>query len=131
MLLSDLGHFCSDVLERELMKVINRNQHKERPYWILVVNKSRYSGPKISAKQTKDVLLKGNIINTILVVIPDKLMLPPCRQLGTALLKVDNRKGRTKWVYVLPPDKPVMQPVDFVGESEFIGESAKGIPILN
>lgn len=131
MLLIDFGQWCSDILEREITKVINRNQYRERPYWVLVVSKSRYAGPKSSAKQTKDVILKGNVINTTLILIPDKSMLPPCRQLGTALLKVNNKTGQSKWVYVLPPDKPIMQPVEYDGESEFVGKSARGIPILH
>jgi len=129
MLLGDLGRWCSEVLDRELAKIIDRNQFRENPYWIMVVNKTHYAGPKASAVETKDVLLKNNIINTTLVIIPEETMLPYYRQLGTALLKVDNKKGQAKWIYILPPDIPIMQPVEFDGESEFVGRSARGIPI--
>jgi len=129
MLLGDLGHWCGEVLDRELTKIIDRNQYRENPYWIMVVNKTRYAGPKSGVEQTKDVLLNGNIINTTLVIIPDESMLPSHRQLGTALLKVDNKKGQAKWIYILPVDAPLMQPVEFDGESEFVGKSARGIPL--
>jgi len=131
IILGDLTKWCSEILERELTKVIDRNQYRENLYWIMVINKPRYLGPKQGVKETKDVLLKGvnRIINTTLVVIPDKSMLPSHRQLGTALLRVDNRKGEAKWIYVLPVDAPLTQPVDFDGQSELVGKSAQGIPL--
>lgn len=131
MILGDFTEWCKSVVYRELDKIINRFQSVKMPYWILVVTKPHYAGPTASAAQTKDVLLKGNVINVRYVVIYNKAQLPAQRQLGTALLKVDNRTGQARWVYVLPSDMPFTQSVEFDKESTFVGKSAQGIPGLN
>ena len=131
MILGDFTEWCKTVVYRELDKIINRFQHIKMPYWILVMTKPHYAGPTSSAKQTKDVVLKGNVINTRFVVILNEWQLPAQRQLGTALLKINNQTGETDWVYILPRDMPFMQPVELDAESEFVGKSALGIPGLN
>ena len=131
MILGDFTEWCKSVVYRELDKIINHFQSVTEPYWILVLTKPHYAGPMASAQQTKDVLLKGNVINVRFVVIFNKAQLPPQRQLGTALLCVNNRIGETRWIYILPSDMPFTQPVEFDGESAFVGKSAQRIPGLN
>ena len=131
MIVGEFTEWAKSVLYRELDKIINRFQHIRTPYWILVMTKPHYAGPTASAEQTKDVVLKGNVINTRFVVILDKRQLPAQRQVGTALLKIDNRIGQTEWIYILPRDMPFTQPVELDVESEIVGKSAQGIPGLN
>jgi len=131
MLLGDFTEWCKTVLYRELDKIINRFAYLKDPYWIMIITKPHYAGPTESAQKTRDIVLGGNVINVRFVIIANRNQLPAVRQLGTALIKVNNRTGQTKWVYVLPLDAPFTQPVEFEGESELVAKSAQGIPGLN
>jgi hypothetical protein len=130
MILGDFTEWCKSILYRELDKIINRFQGVKDPYWILILTKPHYTGPTDSAKQTKDVLVGGNVINTRFVVILNKSQLPAFRQIGTALLKVDNKAGQADWVYILPRDLPFTQPVEFGEESMIVAKSAQELSLM-
>ena len=139
MLLGDIGYMGNEVLYRELVKIVNSHQHwKDEPYYIFIELKPNYLGPRMddSPQKTKMVFLKNvkHIIHNKITVAQTKEILVRVlpfgmRQLGTACAKIDNKEGKFKWLWVLPPDTPIMQPVEFDGESEFVGKSAKGISL--
>jgi hypothetical protein len=132
MLLGDITNGVKDILWKQMSRVIERYAHLRDIYWILVIIKDHYNGPKDCVKQTMNVCLKGQPINITLCVIKNKSQLPAQRQLGTALWRINNQTGENKCLYVLPIDRPITQDVIWTPESSrLIEKSVQGIPLVH
>ena len=140
----DVLHWATAKLHEDLTNIIMNMQHHPRPYFMLIHVKDGYHGPpagmtgrirndllnskyeptakeKIEGVRTVDqskVKVSSNLI--ILMDNPPSIPL-----ISTSLLRVDNKQGRVNWVYILPPDKPILWGADMGEASEFVYKSAE------
>ena len=140
----DVLAWATEELHRNLTNVILNMQNHPRPYFMLIHIHDGYDGklgglghkvrndllnskdqitPKdiTAGERTIDLSKKKTTHNIIML-----LDYPPAIPLlSTSLLKVDNRRGRVDWIYILPPDKPVIWGADMGEQSQFVFQSAK------
>jgi len=126
----DFHAWCTQELHRNLEKVINANQFRRKPYYLLVIINNGYEGPPAGNRNvirpTKTMDLSGKKVMRCVINIIDE---PPLMKLiGSLLWRVDNRIGLAQCLYALPPDKPT---IGEAGEciSDLVSESAQNMPI--
>lgn len=127
----DFHTWCTQNLHRSLEKVINANQHRENPYYLLVIVKDGYEGPPAGTKNeirpTKELDLSGKKVIRVIINILSQT--PAVKMIGSLLWMVDNKIGLAKCLYALPPDKPIKGP-EGECESELVFKSGQGMPLL-
>lgn len=127
----DFNTWCTQNLHRSLEKVINANQHRENPYYLLVIIKDGYEGPpagiKEEIRQTRDIDLSGKKVMRVTINIMSR---PPIvKMLGSLLWRVDNGIGQAECLYALPPDIPIIGP-EGECDSELVFKSGQGMPLV-
>ena len=83
----------------------------------------------VSGERIMD-LSKKKVVHNIVVLMENPPLIP---LISTSLLRVDNAQGRVNWIYILPPDKPVIWGAEMGEASEFVFKSAVAAkaPIIN
>lgn len=136
-LTKDVTIWMTDELHKMLTKVIMAKENHPRIYYIMVVMKDHYMGP--TAVRHNHLLNKGKAgIRTMDLsgkhVLHNRLILidnpPPVPLISTSLWRIDNKAGRAKCCYILPPDKPILYGEQMGESSEFIFRSAQGAPLI-
>jgi hypothetical protein len=116
----DLRQCMGEDFMKNVYAVINRNQHRAEPYWLLV-----------------HTSVIGRHVHTRIVIMgrenfvrDDQGRVIPL--LDTILLKVDNRKGDLEVVWALPADIPDTQAI-YGDVVESVAEQAWNLnmPIIN
>ena len=136
----DVKLWATKVLHDGLEAVINAKSNYSLPYYILVIMKSGYQGPPAignnnellrggkKSKGTKTIDMSKKRVMThrfILISEPPKIPL-----IGSALVYVNNKTGQVRFMYILPPDKPMIGGFDVELESETVVKSGAGMPIM-
>ena len=137
----DITQWAQKVLHDGLEAVINSKAHRRTPYFILVIIKEGYDGPAAKAgdsyllhgrqrqeSRMKTVDLSKKRVVTNRFVILDKAPLTP--MIGSSLWRIDNKIGRIECLYILPPDRPMIEGFTVGVDSETVAKSAKGMPIV-
>ena len=146
MLSGEFNDWVTGEFHANLERIINKKQHRRRPYFILVHMTSGYTGPLAMGndnhliatdKQLQEV--EGSRIATTDVDLSKKTVvhvkmicletMPPLKMIGTSLWRVDNVLGDVRCMYILPADKPIIEGPEMEAESKLIFESAKGMPL--
>lgn len=111
LLLGQARNECAHDLARTLEGVINANMHRAS-YFILVHAKRHPLIPKA--------------LRTVVTLLSQK----PPKMLGTICFAIDNRAGRAKRLWVLPPDIP--RPLSLAGRDFALDAAAgaAGLPII-
>ncbi len=140
----DVLHWATDNLHENLTNIIMNMQGHPRPYFMLIHISDGYHGrpaslvgkirndllnsqykPKTSEiiqdERTID-LSKSKVSHDIIVLMDNP---PPQPLISSSLLRVDNKQGRVNWIYILPPDKPILWGADMGEASEFVYKSAE------
>ena len=139
-------------LHENLTNIIINMQNHPRPYYMLIHVKDCYDGVPagLVGKLRNDLLgtkytptpsemragvrtmdLSNQRTASNLIVLSDNPPIVPL--ISTSLLRVDNKQGRVNWIYILPPDKPIIYGADMGEASEFVFKSAanSNAPIVN
>lgn len=120
----DFRLWATAVLHKELTKIINFKQNRQRPYYILVIIKKGYFGPPAnSPNKTVDKNFEGKIVFTTRYAILERPPVVP--MFSSGLFRVDNRIGEVKCLYMLPPDAPMIETGNEEDGSELVFKSAK------
>jgi len=148
----DVLHWATAGLHKNLTNIIMNLQHRREPYYMLIHVTDGYHGkPAGLIGKIRNDLLNSNTVLTPAEVLAGertvdlskkkvsgtRIMLmenPPAIPLiSSSLLRVDNVQGRVNWIYILPPDKPIIWGADMGEASEFVYKSAKAAnaPIVN
>ena len=139
----DIKAWATADLNERLESVINAKSSMREPYWLLILFGDGYHGPLAQgnnnyllhggAKQksgTKTVdMSKMRTMHQTIMILP-KHKVPPVPLVGTALVYVNNKTGQVKFVYILPPDKPMIGGFDVELDSETVQKCGKGMPIV-
>lgn len=127
MLTGDVRVFLTENLHKNLERVINKLQGWRDVYYILVKVSDKYMGPHQTAKESRVINTENKrIIHNRFVVMEERPMIP---FLSTMLWEINNKIGRAKCLYVLPPDKPMID-CELEGGSEIVFKSAQGMPLI-
>ena len=90
-----------------VMSIINKNQYRRKPYYIMLQMSKGYNGQPtglaMAGNQTADVPVEGKKIIHKIFAILDK---DPGPRLNTVLWRIDNRKSKVDLVRSLPKDIP-------------------------
>lgn len=125
----DFQSWCTQNLHRELEKVINANQWRQRVYFLLVIVGDGYEGPpagKREIRPVKEMDFTGlKVMHTTINIIDRP---PPIPMIGSLLWMVNNKIGLAKCLYALPPDHPTIGG-DGECSSELVTKSAQNMPI--
>jgi hypothetical protein len=132
-----------------LERIVNAKKARVKPYFIRIGVSSGYGGvlavendnhliatdeqKKVAAKRrisTTEINLEGKRVIRNIVHILEPEDVPPVPLLATSLWRVDNVRGEVKCIYILPPDKPMIEGVELESVSKVIFESAKGMPLF-
>jgi hypothetical protein len=116
----DMRQSLGEDLMKRVEQVVNDNQHRPEPYWLLIYNQKA-----------------GMIIRTKILIM-GRLNFPRNEQgkvipmLGTICIKVDNKLGRLDIVWALPRDIPETQEI-YGDVIEDVAKQAMafGMPIAN
>ena len=136
-------HWATANLHENLTNIIMNMQNHPRPYFMLIHVTDGYHGKPagmvgmirndlLSSKYVPDVkevlqgertldLSKVKVSATRIILMDDPPSIP---LVSSSLLRVDNKQGRINWVYILPPDKPILWGADMGEASEFVYHSA-------
>lgn len=139
----DVLHWATANLHKNLTNIIMNMQGHPRPYFMLIHVSDGYHGrPAELVGRTRNDLLGSKyepIAKEILQgertidmskvkVSSTRIMLmdnpPGVPLISSSLLRVDNKQGRINWIYILPPDKPILWGADMGEASEFVIRSA-------
>lgn len=139
----DVLHWATANLHENLTNIIMNLEDHPRPYFMLIHVSDGYHGVPagmvgtvrndllnskyipnkkeiLQGERTVD-LSKSKVSGTRIVLMDN----PPNQPLiSSSLLRVDNKQGRVNWIYILPPDKPILYGVDMGEASEFVYKSA-------
>ena len=149
--------WATEELHKNLTNIIINMQNHPRPYYMLIHMTDGYHGKPAELVGK----IRNDLLNSTHVPSPDEFVkgeriidlskmkvvhntinlyeewhLPkyvPVPLISTSLIRVDNRQGRAQWIYILPPDKPVIWGCDIGEQSEFVFRSAvkSNAPIVN
>lgn len=90
-----------------VMSIINKNQHKRRPYYIMLQISKGYAGQPVGLARAEhpivDVRVEGKKLIHKIFSILDR---DPGPLLDTVVWRIDNRRGRVDLVRSLPRDCP-------------------------
>lgn len=140
----DVLHWATANLHENLTNIIMNMQGHPRPYFMLIhvtdgyhgkpagligkicndLLNSKYTPTNVEMKlgeRTID-LSKSKVSGTRIVLMDNPPGIP---LISTSLLRVDNKQGRVNWIYILPPDKPILWGADMGEASEFVYKSAE------
>lgn len=140
----DVLHWATANLHENLTNIIMNLQGHPRPYFMLIHVSDGYHGklagmvgklrndllnskyvPKIvevmQGERTVD-LSKSKVSHTTIMLMDNPPTVP---MISSSLLRVDNKQGRVNWVYILPPDKPILWGAEMGEASEFVYKSAE------
>lgn len=144
--------WATEELHKALTNIIINMQNHPRPYFMLIHIKDNYDGMLggFGHKNRNDLLQtthiptpaefvqgariidlsKKKVIHNVIILMDKPPAVP---MISTSLIRVDNKQGRASWVYILPPDKPVIWGADMGEQSEFVFRSAakSNAPIVN
>lgn len=110
MIIGELRQEIGEEVCKELQKAVNEYQHLKK-YWILVYT-------------NMDIMMPGVIRTKIMVINKQK----PPKMLGSMCFQVDNKKGKTDRLWVLPLDRPW----DFEGDViNSVLLDAQGMPVIH
>lgn len=140
----DILHWATETLHQNLTNIIMNMQGHPRRYYILIHVSDGYHGrpaglvgkvrndllnskydPKVSEvmQGERTIDLSKSKVSATRIVLMDN---PPSQPLiSSSLLRVDNKQGRVNWIYILPPDKPILWGADMGEASEFVYRSAE------
>lgn len=139
----DVLHWATQNLHENLTNIIMNMQNHPRPYFMLIHVSDGYHGKPASLIGTirNDLLNSGYIPDTKEIVQGERTVdlskskvsatrivlmdnAPSVPMISSSLLRVDNKQSRVNWIYILPPDKPIVWGVDMGEASEFVYKSA-------
>ena len=143
----DVKAWCTKVLHDDLERIINAKSGYSLPYYILIIMKEGYDGPaafgnsnellhgedkglKPHTGETKDVDLSKKRVMTHRFIILNENKVPKIPMLGSSLVYVNNKTGQIRFMYILPPDKPMIPGFDVELESETVKKCEKYMPIV-
>lgn len=126
----DVTAWATKVLHDSLEAVINSKASRREPYFILVIIKDGYFGPAVSnsGHDMKTVDMSHQKVVTNRLVIMDRAPLVP--MIGTSLWRIDNKTGEVRCIYILPPDRPMVEGFTVGEDSASVAKCAKGMPII-
>ena len=141
----DIKGWATKVLHDELETIVNSKSSYSLPYYIVITMKEGYDGPaaygnnnellhgddkktKPRRGKTKTVNMEGQRVMTQRFILVNKPPLIPL--VGSAVVYVNNKTGEVKFLYILPPDKPMIGGFDVELESEAVLRAEKGMPIV-
>lgn len=132
MTFGDFQLWMTQNLHEELTKIIMEHQHLDNPYYMIVIPKKGYHGPPaknlVGCTNTKTMDLEGKTVFTNRIIIMHHP--PAVPLLGSALWKVDNKKGKVDNIYVLPPDTPTLRGGNEEQGSELVFKSGQNMPLF-
>lgn len=143
----DIKQWATKVLHDELESIINAKSHYSLPYYILIIMKEGYQGPAAYGNnnellhgddkgltphtgQTKSVDLSNQRVMSHRFILLNENKVPKIPLIGSALVYVNNKTGQVRFMYILPPDKPMIGGFDVELESQTVAEDAKYSPIV-
>ena len=141
----DIKQWATKVLHDELEQIINAKKNHRRPYYILVSMKEGYQGPAAYGNNNEllhgeDKGLKPQSGPTRTMDFSDKRVMthrfillneaPLVPLVGSSLWYIDNKSGKVRCMYILPPDKPMIPGFDVELESETVGKCSIQMPIV-
>lgn len=140
----DVLHWATANLHENLTNIIMNMQGHPRPYFMLIHVTDGYHGPpaNLIGKLRNDLLnskhkptkveirlgertidlSKSKVSGTRIMLMDNPPSVP---MISSSLLRVDNKQGRVNWIYILPPDKPILWGADMGEASEFVYKSAE------
>ena len=140
----DVLRWATANLHENLTNIIMNMQDHPRPYFMLIHVSDGYHGKPAGmvgtirndllnsshAPTKAEVMLGERTIDlSKLKVSGTRIVLmdnpPGIPLISTSLLRVDNKQGRVNWIYILPPDKPILWGADMGEASEFVYKSAE------
>jgi len=144
--------WATEELHKALTNIIINMQNHPRPYFMLIHIKDSYDGRLggfghkvrndlleshhiptpaefVSGERIID-LSKKKVVHNVIVLMDKPPAVP---MISTSLLRIDNKQGSASWIYILPPDKPVIWGCDMGEQNEFVFNSAakSNAPIVN
>jgi hypothetical protein len=134
----EIRAWATEELHKALTKVIYAKQSRRRPYYIMVIIKNGYDGPPAYGNNN-ELLHSGEKGETTIDlsgkrVVTQRLILleqpPKVPMVNSSLWRVDNVKGEVYCVYILPPDRPMIQGFELKEESRIAFECGSKMPII-
>ena len=143
----DIKQWATKILHDELESIINAKSGYSLPYYILIIMKEGYQGPaaygnnnellhgddkglKPHTSQTKEVDLSKKRVMTHRFILLNENKVPKIPMIGSALVYVNNKTGQVRFLYILPPDKPMIPGFDVELESETVLKCEKHVPVV-
>ena len=148
----DVLHWATQNLHENLTNIIMNMESHPRPYFMLIHVSDGYHGTPatmvgsirndlLNSKHIPDAkelilgertvdLSKSKVSGTRIILMDNPPSVP---MISSSLLRVDNKQGRVNWIYILPPDKPILWGAEMGEASEFVYRSAAAAqaPIVN
>ena len=145
--MGEIKAFATKDLQENLEAIVNAKSHRREPYYMLVIFGEGYHGPAAKGtnnyllhgedkKQapmtgaTKDIDLSGLKVMKQTIQVLEPCMVPNIPLIGTTLIKVDNKRGSVDFVYILPPDKPIVSGFEVEGHSETAEKCGANMPYI-
>lgn len=126
----DIKIWATKVLHDDLERIINAKSSFSLPYYILIIMKEGYQGPPTKSKGTKTVDMSGKRVMTHRFILLNENRVPAVPLIGSALVYVNNKTGQVKFMYILPPDKPMIGGFDVELESETVLKCGQNMPYI-
>lgn len=139
----DVLHWATQNLHENLTNIIMNMENHPRPYFMLIHVSDGYHGKPanmigtirndlLNSKHIPDAkeiltgertvdLSKLKVSGTRIILLDNPPSVP---MISSSLLRVDNKQGRVNWIYILPPDKPILWGAEMGEASEFVYKSA-------
>ncbi len=145
MTVGDVKQWATKVLHDDLEAIINAKSSYSLPYYILITMKPGYDGPaafgnsnellhgedtrrRPERKATKTVDMSKQRVMTHRMILMNT---PPAVPLvGSSLVYINNKTGQVRFMYILPPDMPMIAGFDVELESETVAQDSIGMPIV-
>lgn len=130
--IGDIKEWATRSLHVGLEKVINMKQNRRTPYFILVRFDNGYNGPAMAndGRPTKTVDLSGLKVLTQRLVVMEKHQLPSVPLLNSCLWRIDNKIGEARCIYILPPDKPLVNGPELEEASKLVFDCSVNMPLV-
>jgi len=147
MTVGDVKEWATKILHDHLERIINSKSGYSQPYYILIFMKDGYtgvpaygnnnellhgedSGVRPHKNKTKTVDLSKKRVMSHRFILLNKNKVPPVPLVGTSLVYVNNKTGQVRFIYILPPDKPMIQGFDVELESKTVAQCGVNMPIV-
>lgn len=118
LVIGDVRSELQRALISQLERVVDGNQDRREPYFILVYANADPQASFLTGRrafQTKIILLKQR----------------PPKMFGCMLFRIDNQKSDAQLEWVLPLDTVAPPGSDSGETSKIVEDSARGMPVLN